>query len=348
MRSMDNLAREAVRRYLPRQLFLLAGEEASILFDHLCYQPIPGTLLFDVESGPGRHEAQGWRWTAQAPAPLPLKIGYYDGHDLTKRGVETVELQVSDPAALRDVPALRWLAIGDSLTSNGFYLHHVDEILSRLAPGVKLESVGTQRATVEGVTFSHEGRGGWSWDAYLLPGIREERSPFLYGEHFDFDHYLKVSLGGNAPDLITILLGANDVSGACVDFSPGRITKIVSHAQEMVTLIRQAAPGARVALLLPPIPSGQDGFGANYGTAMAAWQYRRALQAYHQEMMRAFDGGEVDLLATHLSLDPDHAYPKEGGRQQNALHPTQEGYRPIAQMVAAWVIHRLLCAAPVA
>lgn len=334
---------------LPQRIYALDGKPCAIRFDTLVFAPVKGSLLYDVESGPGAQYNDRLAWNPKANEAGPFKIGIYSGQDFHKLGEVAGEFVHCDPEAVKTSGEIRWLAIGDSHTQPGHYLAQTVEMLRQTLPRITLVTVGTQQPK-DYDFIRHEGRGGWSWPRYLeaFPPKSQFQSPFVFGpngsEDFDFGRYLRESLGGKAPEIITILLGGNDVYPISADFTPAKIDEILHHARTMVQKIRAAAPDSVIGIIPSPLPSEQNGFGANYGNGVTEWQYRRALQYYIAGLLREFDGRwneQIYIVPGYLGFDPATAFPGAPGPSQNALHPTADGFKPISLSISAWIVHLL-------
>lgn len=332
----------------PSRIYGLAGTPLEIRFANLVYAPVEGSLLFDVETGPGKQGNVSLLWIPEAGSkPQPVSIGIFSGRSFQKMDELRGELWST---ALRDGKfsgTLQWLAIGDSLTAGGKYLNSTISILKERLPDVELRTIGTQPTNAAPGVPRHEGRGGWTWQRFFdSDASGTYHSPFVVGSPeagvFDFQAYLRQQKA--EPDFITIFLGVNDVFQIAASFSPEKITAIGEKAKSMVAKIREAAPGCPIGLILPPPPSEQNGFGANYGTGVTEWQYRRARQFYLAEILGEFDGRwaeGIHIIPAHLGFDPETSYPRSQGIAQNALHPNAQGYEAVGTCLAAWIGHLL-------
>lgn len=331
---------------LPKRVYAMTGEVCRVRFAEIVFSPIPNSVLFDVEEGPGAQFNDCLLWSPEPGAKTQaLSIGICSGQDFRKLTSVRSEFWPSDPQSVKAVGVVRWLAIGDSLTAGGNYIRSTTDLLKSRMPAVVVETMGTQPPGGPPEKPRHEGRGGWTWKRYLTAGAGEpERSPFVFGEPkqetFDFRGYLeeqKVS-----PQIITIFLGVNDVSKISANYSPEKVNEIVQTAKTMVAKIREASPASAIGLIVPPSPSEQNGFGKNYGNGATEWQYRRTRQYYLEALMKEFDGRwaeRIYIVSANLGFDPATSYPMVDGASQNALHPVAGGYQEIGRTLAAWIVH---------
>ncbi|HWL54825.1 MAG TPA: SGNH/GDSL hydrolase family protein [Chthoniobacteraceae bacterium] len=335
---------------LPQRIYTIQGRPCRIRFENLVYTPVRGSLLFDVEKGPGAQYNDFFLWQPEEKESTPkeLRIALYRGADFQKLEERVAEIWPVGTAALTESRTVRWLAIGDSLTANGNYISAAIRQMAEFFPTVKVIPVGTQTPKSGHPEIRHEGRPGWSWKSYTSTFLPEPASgsPFVYGPggvgDFDFARYLKEQQGGEAPEVITLFLGVNDLMGMAGEFSNEKLDGLMERATAMVTKIREAAPGSFIGVVIPPPPGDQSAFGTNYGNGVTEWQYRRALQRYSERLLKAFDGRwaeRIDVIPAHLDFDPGEHYPRNEYGGRNALHPRQSGYEAIAEAVFHWMAH---------
>jgi lysophospholipase L1-like esterase len=196
----------------------------------------------------------------------------------------------------------------------------------------------------------HKGRGGWHWQLYLEGyNVQTDKgavsSPFVFGprgrDNFDFARYIREKLGGETPEIITILLGANDVYGSAPLMTPEKIGEIIERARTIVGKIRAAAPESVIGVLTMLPCSDQTAFGKNYQNCTTEWQYRRAAQLYNAALIKNFDGRQnerIYLVPVNLGFETSNAFPTN---PPNALHFKEEGYAPITLEIGAWITHLL-------
>lgn len=340
---------------LPSKVYGLAGEDCRVRFDTLVYAPVKESILFDVESGPGAQSNGALVWFPSEKSPGgPFKIGIYSGGNFRKLAEASSEFVFGNPKAVTQAGKVRWLPIGDSLTGPGFYVAQTIEKLGKALPLVTLLPVGSVKMAPDSKYpgLHHEGRGGWHWQRFLegynirlSDTGRVVSSPFVFGprgrDDFDFARYLREKLGGETPEIITILLGANDVFGASPAITPEKVEEIMERARAMVGKIQTAVPDSVIGILTMLPPSDQTAFGANYQNGTAQWQYRRASQLYNEALVKNFDGrqGErIYVVPITLAFDAATAYPKD---PPNALHPNEQGFAPVSLELAAWMTHLL-------
>lgn len=333
---------------LPQRIYGLQGEACVVRFENLIFVPIKNSVLFDVD-GEGVQYSDRLVWWVKDKDVAPFQLRVFSGQTFEKLGEASSEFVCCNPAEVTSQGSIRWLAIGDSLTFPGYYLEQTIATIAEKLPGISLLTVGTQHPR-ENTSLNHEGRGGWTWRHYLEASApaSQFQSPFVFGnggeKDFDFKRYIRENMAGTAPEIITILLGCNDVYGISADFSPEKVDAIVERASRMVEKIRKDAPDSVIGIIIPPPPSEQNGFGANYKTGVTEWQYRRALQYYIAALLQTFDGRweeRIYVIPGYLAFDAANSYPGQPQSSQNALHPTAKGFEPISFSLSSWIIHLL-------
>lgn len=338
---------------IPERLYALSGEFNVVRFDALFYTPQRERYLFRVEKGGGVHRAGylSWKPTKEETGG-DLTLAIHSGEDFSRLHELHSHWVKVDPAEVKSSGEVRWLAIGDSLTAPGYYIDQTLEWLGKKVPQVKVTPVGTHHPSGKEAP-RHEGKPGWSWKRFhtaFSSSDPKERSPFIFGPggsaDFDFGRYVQEAHGGQAPEVITIFLGANDVYGIATTADvPERVAGIMKEATAMVEAIRKAAPQSVIGIVPPPASSDQNGFGVNYGNKMTEWQYRRALQHYVAALLTHFDGRREEriyIVPGYLAFEQETAFPSVEGRTTNALHPLPDGFRAMSLPMAAWMIDLLV------
>lgn len=350
------------RLLLPPVIYAAPGREANLYFDNVVLAPRGRIYLFDVTCAKGRQQEERWTWTPaeNESGDYALALEVRDQEDKVVAQGKTV-VRVAKAGAGQG-QALSLLAIGDSLTNASVY---TDELLKLFAvpgnPALKLVGTHKVAGTAEGNV--HEGYGGWTFSRFMTQYVakpQEKRnlgsSPFVFLQDgkpvFDFSRYVRESLGGTAPDVITIMLGTNDVFGAKDENLEESVTAILANADKLLAGIRAGAPNAKIGLVTTVPPSAsQDAFGANYAANQTRWQYRKNQHRLVERMIGHFGNREAEnlfLVPAYLNLDCVNNYPQSEVpanaratvkvvRAGNGVHPAGEGYRQIADSIYCWL-----------
>lgn len=351
----------AVTLILPPVIYAVVGQEANIFFDTVVTATPGNAYVCKVHCSKGRQQSERWVFTpgAEDVGSFPLKIEVRDGNDKVVAQGES-EVLVASPDRLK-ARNTTLLAIGDSLTEAGIY---TEELITpaRMADGPRISLIGTHHSSGSPENV-HEGYGGWKYEYFLsrfdpasdAKGGRKGSSPFVFDVAgkpvFDLPRYFREKVAGASPDVVTIFLGTNDVFAANDETRKKVVDEIVAQAEQLVSELRKCLPKAKIGILAPVAPAGQDAFGENYGCEFDAWTYRKNQTFLAQGLMEAFAGkaGQgIYFVPSFVNFDATRDYPVASSprnarnsemieRQTNALHPTEQGYRHIADAIFAWL-----------
>lgn len=354
-----------IRLILPPIIYAVPGVETNLYFDNVCLVLNPKNYDFDVEALRGQQFDECWSWvpTEKDIGDIGLKLTVRDQQNSVIATASTI-VRIIPADAGADQP-LSLLCIGDSLTHASVYPKSILD--SCQAPGnPKLTLVGSHGAPVtEAGGVRHEGYGGWTalrfathFNTMARTGDYKQRgSPFLYAQptgapKLDFTQYCKDVNGGKYPDRVTIFLGCNDVFGFRDEALEGGIDQILTHYDQILTMIHTSSPSTRIGvMLLVPPTATQSAFGYNYGSSQTRWQYKRNQHRLVERMQERYGKREaenIDLIPTHVNLDCEHNYPASqvfaNGRSadkvtrlNNSVHPNTSGYQQIADSVYCWL-----------
>lgn len=354
---------DPLRLILPPIIYAIPGIETSVYFDNVSLTINPANYVFDVHCNRGHLQQERWTYTPDEKeiGDYKFKLNVLDQNNKIIASQES-RLRVVPTAAGKDKPT-SLLMIGDSLTHNSVYPRHVFE-LSEKFQGPKLKLIGSHNPSNE-ANVRHEGYGGWTAVRFATHfkenarqgNYRERGSPFLYADEYgkpqlDFPRYCKEFNDGNAPDLVTIFLGPNDVYSATDESIEERTDTMVKHLDILVKMIHDFNPKTKIGFMLPvPPAASQDAFGTTNGRQQTRWQYKRNQHYVAERMLKHYGGKEAEqiyLVPTHLNLDCVHNYPakrvpwnshstEETMRQNNAVHPASNGYLQIGDSVFSWI-----------
>lgn len=348
-----------LRLVLPPEIQAAPSHAINIYFDNIVLAPSLAPYVFDVACAKGTQQDERWTFIPKTDdvGTYPLKITVRDGANQIIAGAATV-LNVIPADAGAD-KAVSCLLIGDSLTAASVYPAELVELCK--TPGnPKLMLIGTNRKSPE---TRHEGYGGWTAERFARlyaarePGTNSARSsPFVYEAggktRLDFKRYLAEHNGGQAPDIITILLGCNDNFRADDKTIEASIDSMFASLDMLIGEFHAVRADTKIGLILPvPPAASQDAFGANYHCEQTRWQYRRNQHRVVERMLKTYGGREEEkiyLVPANVNLDTVHNYPRASmavnsrnpeiiTRQANGVHPAREGYYQIADSIYYWL-----------
>lgn len=346
--------REDLQLTLPPEIQAAPGVEMAVYFDNIVCTRTPENYRFTVACALGKTEARRWAVTPKAGDegrhPLTVEVRDASGGALLGKATTVLAVAARKPGNLKHV---RLLLVGDSLTAAGVYPVELARLLDGPAQPA-WEMLGGLRGA--GKT-AHEGRGGWTWEAYvnrLRPPTntvpRDGSSPFVVAGAdgkpvLDVPRYLRETCGGRAPDVITFLLGINDCFGAGKNPDDPKLMErtldaMFANAEILLKAFREAAPHATIGVCLAPPPnSREEAFVANYKGNYHRWEWKRVQHALVRRQIERFGGREkenIHLVPTGPNLDVVDGYPPN-----NAVHPNAAGYAQIAASLHAWLMTRL-------
>lgn len=166
---------------------------------------------------------------------------------------------------------------------------------------------------------------------------------------FSIKHWVDTYNGGEAPDIIPVLLGwngmpsANPPTGTSADHATSR-----GHLVTFLDKVKAEYPAAKVMLLGLPIPATNGGLGTSYGaTGQYAdyWRLRRLVSGYNLMLRELSADAAYSAMTTYVEVaaqfDADNNMPGSAApvntrnattmwRSSNGVHPADSGYHQIA------------------
>lgn len=340
---------------LPPACYAVPGVPMSIYFDNIVLTETPERFQFEVKCDLGATEPRRWTLTPSAAQvgdhALEVTVRDAVGKEVA-RGKTRLHVAPENAGAGRE---LKLLIIGDSLTHATHYPNEIARLLSRPGnPAWKMFGQHQPASAAKGV--AHEGYGGWTWAAFLTRYEANPQkaadgrtwtkrgSPFVFAgangqPALDVPRYLREGCGGEAPDVVTFLLGINDCFHANPDDAAAvekSIAAALHNAEKLLAAFRAAAPKAALAVGLTTPPNArEEGFEANYKGKYHRWGWKRIQHRLVQRMLERLGGREsegIHLVPTELNIDPVDGYPVNNG-----VHPNPAGYAQIGASFYAWM-----------
>jgi lysophospholipase L1-like esterase len=172
-------------------------------------------------------------------------------------------------------------------------------------------------------------------------------SIFVYSGVFNFGQYLTDnSVTLSSGDWVLIHLGINDIIPVTSDAAMlTKIRTMTSQLNGMITSIKAAVSGIRIALCLTIAPDHQqDGFGAAYGSLYGRARYKRNRDLWVEHMIATYDlnkQANVYLVPFHCAVDTRNNFPQSTvvvnarnaatySRSVGGVHPSDYGYWQMA------------------
>jgi len=349
----NGLDPSSVSLQLPSMLYGVQGKELNLYFDGFVSSWFDlGFYNFDVISNivgdanllASRQE--NYRWTiTPGPANVGLSsVAFNAYYGPTLVGCQSATLRIK-PLLCAAPVSRKLLTIGDSIIGNNG--QPLAELVNLCSQGnITLTTVGTKSnltaTDAQNVVrpVYHEAVPGKSFNYFYTDGA----SPFVFGGQFDFAQYLNVNgISLSADDWVFIFLGINDMSGPTSDAAmQASIGLMLAQQNAMIANIQAVVPGIRVGLVTTPACAPQDSFGANYGSGLVGWRYKRNRALWLDAMLSSYDkrSDKVFLVPAHVALDTRNnmqvsntafnAYNTATfSKQVNAIHPASSGFYQI-------------------
>lgn len=353
-RAAESLAAESLQLTLPPVCYAVAGQEMNLYFDNIVLTPTPEKYQFRVQCPIGHAEARRWTITPEpkdvGDHPMAVAVADESGKVLQEVRL-TLHVAAANAGTGRN---LRLLIVGDSLTHATVYPNEIARLLS-LPGNPTWTMLGTHRPNHAAPGVGHEGYGGWTWGRFathLEPKpdgtLKKRSSPFVFADKegkpvLDLERYFRESLGGQRPDVVTVMLGINDCFSALPDDPKAidaRIDAMFTQADTLLAAFRLAVPHAELGICLTTPPNARESaFEANYHGKYHRWGWKTIQHRLVQRQLEHFANRQAEnlfLIPTELNLDPVDGYPVNNG-----VHPNPVGYKQIGASIYAWLKSRL-------
>jgi len=331
-----------VRLLLPDTVYISASDttEYNIYYENIIVTTDYHDYVFKVTCDSGRAWAQGWRWTPDAAT-----TGEYDWSiDILNEANYPVAhgSTILKVAANTDVASTDTiLVIGDSQTNGNQYPAE----MFTMSGGV-LNFIGTLDT---GTDSPNEGRSGYSFSNFE----NQVGSPFVNDGDVDIENYLSTN-GFNDPNLITIMLGTNDIYGSTELVIDADVAEAFSYADSIIAGLHSACPNAQIgiAYLLPPAYS--------YDAGPTRWAVKRGFHRWNEMLKAKWGVGGTDeetyitLIPINLGYDTEHnvqtdtpvynsrnsdTYTRTYSAGNALIHPGTSGYLQVADYIYGWVVN---------
>ncbi len=360
---MSNAHENPCRLILPSEVPAVVGREINIYFDNVVLVSNIANYHIDVACDKGLQQSERWTFIPESndTGSHKLKITVYDSDNNQIAEGETNIAVV--PAGSGDGSHVTWLMIGDSLTHASVY---PDEILKLCGTSENpdLTLLGTHHLDGKLPMNRHEGYGGWTFERFATfysevtdpIDYLNKCSPFVFmGDghpRLDFGRYIAEQCNGIQPDIITFMLGANDIFDADDSNIDENIESVLRYADSLIYDVRESCPKSKtgLAMIIPPGAS-QDAFGKAYGCGQTRWQYRRNQHKYIERMKAAYgnrEAMEIYLIPVYVNIDTVYGYDfcqvmanscseTAVSRQIDGVHPSESGYKQMADSMYNWM-----------
>lgn len=351
---------------LPQYLFATEGVEMNCYFSAVALAETGVPFSPIVTCTKGQTLSECFRYTPVAaddtgvPTKYALSLALWCGGGWLLNPALSTVLQATALTTnvwvtkkTRAAKSLNVITIGDSLTAAAEYQTQMN---------TREAADGTTTITFCGTLGSgatlNEGRSGWSvadYNGETARGRDPAQNAFwdTSTSSFNFGNYRTVHSIA-APDLVTILLGWNDLFGLPITDDDATVqafaTAQCAKINGWITSILADTPTAQVAVLTltPPVYS-QDGFGIVYANNTARLPKVRMRANWNNALIAYFGGktgSNIWVIPTGTSLDQQYGFQRTATavfqdtsetvlRAQNSVHPENAGYFQIGDAIWA-------------
>lgn len=228
------------------------------------------------------------------------------------------------------------LIVGDSLVEYGPNPSETYRLLNEDGD-VTINQIGLQSQSLDGVTYHHEGHGGWTWGRFNSG----TDSPFVFNGELSFAQYMATNFPNlSGIDFCVVMLGTNDSEGYTL---PG--------AKTFVDALLADYPNCKIAIGILALGRPCEGM----PTAM-----ERKLRTANVEYLDTFDNGKYHANVTCIGqgcwIDRVNDYQHEEAdstpystdkfiRYTDGVHPRAQGYkqwgRAVYCKIRSWIAGNL-------
>lgn len=238
------------------------------------------------------------------------------------------------------------LIVGDSLvegtgTTLGYNPAETYKLLAA-DNNVTINQIGTKTATIDGVTYRHEGYGSRSWQWFT----DNNDSPFVKNGVFSFATYMEDNFPTlDGIDFCVVMLGTNHFTDT---------TTLATYSQKFINKLVSEYPDCKVAVGIPAL-------GAKYTDITTSQEDR--LRAVAETYLDLYDNGEnedyenVTCIGQGCWIDREHDYSFSAAKSTpyspennvsihgDTIHPLVQGYkqwgRAVYCKIRSWIAGNL-------
>ena len=323
---------------LPPKLYALVGKEMNVYFDNLMIDDADKYDFF-VKTTLGKQQSERWTVTPTVAATTAITFQLYkDAADRGNPLTEAVTSLVVAPTTSGSGLTKTYLQIGDSTTKGMIETGELQALFG--ADAMNLTQIGTQGTAPN----KHEGYPTKTTE-YVTT-----QTALANGGVFDFENYMTTQ-GYAGVDYVGIHLGINDMYQWQSDAGAnGQITATLARFEEMVASIHAYNPAIKIGFLVTIPPAKTEESFAN-DTGMTRWRYKRNVLLLAAKIIKQFKNREANnvyLVPFNCNLDTLNNFGSNSvavnsrnttlvTRQNNALHPNNNGYAQMADTVYYWL-----------
>lgn len=189
--------------------------------------------------------------------------------------------------------------MGDGFISETYVMAEIKKLFDAAALGT-INLIGTKTITLDGTTYTHEGRKDWDWTHYLDTSYGTKpysgsTNAFVVDNEINFQKYMSTyfsELTQNI-DYFVICMGTKEVmSGASDDI----VASVIENTKQFVNILLSSDKGfpeCKIAILLQPVgPYNSNNANINVDI------YQQSINKLNKALIEAFDAGNYNTKVT--------------------------------------------------
>lgn len=316
----------AIDAYLPKHIYCAVGRTIELYNNQVCLQADKYHMKWHCSVGKALKRKFSITGTEALVGDYTLKLGVYnDRLEEVWAGITTLHIISNTMLETHSI-----CPIGDSLTNAKAWLPEVVNLSDGKISFIGTYSWGLKDADGDTRTGGHEGRSGFTAQAYINGATYSyggESTPNVFwdGEKFSWSNYKTVS--GLNPDAVQIFLGTNGISNDN--------TENAGYIKQMVDAIRADDVNIPILVCNTLYRSNQNGIGVQvgndgYAAASGVWKYNEDKKV--MDLMKRLDAlldGYEKVYMVNLALTHDSEY--NYGNVETSVNPRaiQKEFLPI-------------------
>lgn len=331
------------RFLLPQYMDVVVGRQCDFWVDDTIENPLQMPCYYDIPSGVTNYGNGHLRITAGNVGTGNLTLNTLKNNNAEKFDsldniVNKQDIIIRRVARTGGSGTKNILIVGDSLVeyNNGANPAETYKLLAEDGD-VTINQIGTQISTLDGATYRHEGRAGWSWAKF----INDAQSPFVFNGVLSFSQYMETNFPSlSGIDMCIVMLGTND-----------NRTVVIKNAKVFIDKLLTDYPACKVAVGIPA-------YGRPYKGNRSSME--RGIRYEAKNYLDTFDNGRYHANVTCIGqgcwIDRENDYPHEEIdstpystakiiRYTNDVHPLAQGNkqwgRAVYCKIRSWIAGNL-------
>lgn len=181
---------------------------------------------------------------------------------------------------------------------------------------------------------------------------RENGADVLVDENPTYEFSVKKyfeRFGVRKPDVISVLLGANDLQISTYEEAEKVLCEYIKNARFVISKIKEYDSSIKIVVCLPIAGAEQYSWGIKLGCRATSKQYRYKIMNASKRLLDEFDSKENDniyIAPMALCIDPENGFDKsvydanmytgkKETHQNNWVHPNESGYNQMGDALSA-------------